>query len=155
MLDQESVWRSFRADRAQYLKTNMNKDCSGFLPKAEIELNQRKIEQKFQMFNISDEKNFSLSKKQINFGAELFMTLNTCSDFYRQIYLNAFYGPQSRIVQLSLNIYKKSTTDFKEKAKKIFAKVTSALEFEYIQHTMNANGRIEFTKNMQSVRGKY
>ncbi len=137
------------------LKTNMNKDCSGFLPKAEIELIQRKIEQKFLVFNISDEKNVSLSKQQINFGAEIFMILNTCSDFYKKIYLNAFYGPQSRIGQLSLNIYKKSTPDFKEKAKKIFAKVTSALGFKYIQHTMDANGSIEFTKNIQSVRGNY
>ena len=66
----------------------------------------------------------------------------------------ALYGPQSRLGQLTLNIFIKSTKDFKEKAKQIFAKVTSALGFKYIQHTWDDKENIVFTKNINSVEGK-
>ena len=85
-LDPESVWRSFRKERAEYLKKNINKECYGFLSKEEIDSIQRKLEKNFQVFNISDERNSSLSKRQINIGAEMFMMLNTCPDFYKKIY---------------------------------------------------------------------
>ena len=142
-----------KQDRAEYLRNNAEKDCYGFISKAEIELNQRKIEQNFQLFNISDVRNVSLSKKQINMGSEMFMMLNTCPDFYKKIYHKAFYGPQSRLAPLSLNIFKKAEPNFKAKAKQIFAKVTSVLEFKYIQQTKDTKGNIEFTKSIQSVEG--
>ena len=80
------------------------------------------------------------------------MMLNTCPDFYRKIYHKAFYGSQSRLVELSLNIFKKSTHEFKAKAEIIFAKVSSAMRFKYIQHT-EENGKVKFTQNINSVEG--
>ena len=153
LLDQDKVWKSLKKDRAEFLRNNVEKDCYGFISKAEIESNQRKIEQNFQLFNISDVRNVSLSKKQIDIGSEMFMMLNTCPDFYKKIYHKAFYGPQSRIGPLSLNILKKAEPNFKAKAKQIFAKVTSVLGFKYIQQTKSAKGTIEFTKSITSVEG--
>ena len=152
LLDQDSVWKSFRKDRADYFKENIKKECYGLLSKADIELNQKKLEKNFLVFNISDERNSSISNQQINIGGQMFMMLNTCPDFYKKIYHMAFYGPQSRLGELSLNIFKKSTDEFKAKAKRILAKVSSALRFKYIQHT-EENGKIKFTKNINSVEG--
>ena len=135
------------------MKENNEKEWFGFLSKADIELNQEKIEQNFQVFNISDERNSALSNQQIIIGAEMFMILNTCPDFYKKIYHKAFYGPQSRLGELTLNIFKKSTHDFKAKAERIFAKVSSALRFQFIQHTEDGQGEIKFTKNIESVKG--
>ena len=135
------------------MKENNEKECFGFLSKADIELNQEKLEQNFQVFNISDKRNSTLSNQQIIIGAEMFMILNTCPDFYKKIYYKAFYGPQSRLGELTLNIFKKSTHDFKAKAERIFAKVSSALRFQFIQHTEDGQGKIKFTKNINSVEG--
>ena len=153
LLDQDKVWKSLKKDRAEFLRNNVEKDCYGFISKAEIESNQRKIEQNFQLFNISDVRNISLSKKQIEVGGEMFIMLNTCPDFYKKIYHKAFYGPQSRLGPLSLNIFKKAEPNFKANAKQIFAKVTSVLGFKYIQQTKNAKGNVEFTKSIPSVEG--
>ena len=92
------------------------------------------------------------SKEDINFGGEMFMALNSCPTFYVKLYWKAIYGKESRIAKFASNIMRKAKDDFKIRAQKIFAKISSVIGFQHIsyQHEGNRSNamKIDLSKNM-------
>ena len=99
----------------------------------------------------------NISKDNINFGAEMFMALNSCPTFYEKLYWKAFYGNESRIAKIASNIIRKAEDGFKARAQKIFAKISSILGFQHISYLHEENRsiamNIELSKNMLDIKG--
>ena len=125
--------------RHEYLKKNGNIICeashdpdeNSFIDEQKIEHNLEKLSQMVQVVG-SDQSNKNLSKAAINFGAEMFVALNSCPSYHVKLYWNVIYGPESRIAVLALKIVKKANIDFRKDALKIFSKICSVLGF--LQH---------------------
>ena len=99
----------------------------------------------------------NLSGSNIN-SAKMFIALNACPSFYVKLYWKTIYGPSSRISMLASNILKKAKGDFKIKALKIFAKMSSVLGFQHISYHHGGNqsvGKdINLIKNIMEVKGR-
>ena len=74
----------------------------------------------------SEDVKYNISKSEFNEAAKMYFTLNSCPHL-EKLYWKAIYGPDSRISMLASNILKMVEGDFKAKALKIFAKITSML----------------------------
>ena len=103
--------------------------------------------------------NYKYSKSEINEAAKLFFDLNSCPSFFEKLYWKAIYGPDSRILLLASNILKTVGGNFKVKALKIFAKMTSVLGLQHISYKNLEEETDErnttFTKNIVDVKGRY
>ena len=99
------------------------------------------------------------SKDNINFGAEMFMALNSCPTYYVKLYWKAIYGNESRIGKFTSNIIRKANDGFKAKAQKIFAKISSVIEFQHISFHHEGNRSIamnnDLSKNVLDIKGDY
>ena len=84
----------------------------------------------------------NLSKNDINFGAEMFIALNSCPSFYVKLYWKVIYGNESRIAKFSSNIIRKAKNGFKIRAQKIFAKISSVIGFQHISYHHEGNRSI-------------
>ncbi len=113
--------------------------------------------------NSSEEITRNFSKSDIDYSAKMFVALWSCPSFYEKLYRQAIYGPKSRIAMLAANILKKSKGDFKLKAQKIFAKISSVLgfqmlEYQHIFHDRERNesmgSNILLTKDMFDIQGQ-
>ena len=97
------------------------------------------------------------SKDNIDFGAEMFMALNSCPSFYVKLYWKAIYGNESRMAKFASNIIRKAKDDFKVRAQKIFAKISSVIGFQHISYRHEGNRstamNIELSKNMIDIKG--
>ena len=95
---------------------------------------------------------FFPSKDEINFGAEMFMALNSCPTFYVKLYWKVIYGNESRIARFASNIIRNAKDGFKVRAQRIFAKISSVIGFQHISYHHEGNRsiamNIELTKNM-------
>ena len=102
--------------------------------------------------NASEEINYDLSNDKLLLWAKMFINLNSCPSFYVKLYSKAIYGIQSRIAMLASNIIKKAKLDFKNKALKIFLKMSSVLGFQHISSIYDENE--SFDKNIVDVKGE-
>ena len=156
-MDPKIVWDKIMITRLNYLKKSLNIDCRGSLiPPADMELNLQELSERLEVYNVSQEVNYTLSKSAIRTFGKMFMNLNSCYDFYHvKLYEKLAYGPQSRIGPLTLNIIKNSGPKFRKKALKIFAKVSGILGFQYIQVINGTNDNIpQFEQAIFSMNGK-
>ena len=138
--------------RNKYLLKNIHLTCEkNFIPLNFISSHFDKLSQKVGDGNFN-EINRNLSKYDINFGAEMFMALNSCPTFYIKLYWRAIYGNESRIAKFASNIIRKANDGFKVKAQKIFARISSVIGFQHISfhHEGSSSNilNIELTKNM-------
>ena len=110
--------------------------------------------------NSKDEKPSDLSKSEINKAAQLYFALNSCPSFFEKLYWKAIYinGPNSRISMLASRIPTKLKGDLKEKALKMFTKMSSMLGFKHISYHHDGNKSIGqnvvLTKNILKVKGE-
>ena len=82
----------------------------------------------------------------------MFLALNSCPSFYVKLYWKAIYGNESRMAQFATNIIQKANNDFKARAQKIFAKISSVLGFQYIFH--HYDGKESTYKNISGIEGE-
>ena len=120
--------------RIEYLLKNSDLTCEGrFIPLNFISSHLDKLSQMLRdgNFYVMSRKS---SKDNIEFGAEMFMALNSCPSFYVKLYWKAIYGNESRIAKMVSNIIRKAKDDFKVKALKIFARISSVIGFQHISY---------------------
>ena len=157
-LDTKILWSHIKTIKLKYLIKNSELACeNGFIPEENILINLESLSQILKI-NSSQETNRNLSKSEIKLGAEMFITLNSCPSFFVRLYWKAIYGPQSRIARLASNIIVKGELDFKIKAVKIFAKISSTLGFKHIsfdrKEKKSSNEEIILTKNVVAIEGE-
>ena len=163
-VERKVLWRHIKSIRFKYLKGIISPKCintdvfdHGFISNEDIQNNFEKVLQLGENED-SDEKKFNHSKIEINEAAKLFFDLNSCPSFYEKLYWKAIYGPNSRILLLASNILKRVEGNFKVKALKIFAKMTSVLGFQHISYKNLEEETDErnttFTKNIKDVKGR-
>ena len=138
--------------RIEYLLNNMHLTCQEkFIPFDFISLHFYTLSQMVGNGN-SDVIGRNSSKDDINFGAEMFMSLNSCPTFYVKLYWKVIYGNESRMARFATNIIRKAKDSFKAKAQRIFAKISSVIGFKHISYHHEGNKsitmNIELSKNM-------
>ena len=142
--------------RIEYLIKNTDHSCeNNFVTYQNILTNFEKLSQMVGDKN-SHEINLNSSQSNINFGAKMFITLNSCPSFYVKLYWKAIYGGDYKIAKFASNIIWKAKYGFKERAQKIFAKISSMLGFQHISyHKRNKSigMNIDLSKNMVDVKG--
>ena len=148
--------------RNKYLLKNIHLTCEGkFIRQDFISFHYDELSKMFGDFNDTnfDEVSKTLSKDDINFGAEMFMALNSCPTFYVKLYWKAIYGNESRMARFASNIIRKAKDGFKVSAQKIFSKISSVIGFKYISYHHEGNRsiamNIDLSKNMLDVEGVY
>ena len=160
--------------RNEYLLKNVNLQCeSKMIPLSFISSHFEKLSQMVGDTNFDEiSRNSSIddyyydqiqmlsrniSKDDINFGAEMFMALNSCPSFYVKLYWKAIYGNESRMANFAANIIRKAEEGFKVRAQKIFAKISSVIGFQHIAYQHEGNKsiamNIELTKNLLDIKG--
>ena len=144
--------------RIEYLIKHTDLTCEkAFIPLQNIFNN---FENLSQMVGVQSPQEISknLSRSDIDFGAQMFFTLNSCPSFYQKLYWKAIYGGESRIAKFASNIIRKAKDNFKVKAKKIFAKITSDLGFQHISYYYEKNKgmgtNVELIKNVSDIKGE-
>ena len=157
-LDEEIMWGHIKTVRLKYLITNMELACEdGFIPEENIIINLESLSEIIKINN-SQEIIRNLSKSEIQLGAEMFMSLNSCPSFFIRLYWKAIYGPKSRIAMLASNIMMKGEYDFKIRAMKIFAKISSELGFKHMSYNHNEYKNFDkdiiLTKNVDDIEGE-
>ena len=159
-LEKKLIWIYVKRLRTEYLIKNTDLTCEkNFIPLKNILENFENLSKMVSEEN-SQEISRNLSRSDINFGAEMFIALNSCPSFYVKLYWKAIYGSESRIAKLALNIIRKAKEDFKVKAKKIFSKISLVLGFQHI-HTLNnhyegnksIDMNIDFSKSLLDIKG--
>ena len=143
--------------RNEYLLKNIHLNCERkFVPLDFITLHFERLSQMVGDTNF-DEISRNSSKDDINFGAEMFMALNSCPSFYVKLYWKAIYGNESRMANFAANIIRKAEEGFKVRAQKIFAKISSVIGFQHIAYQHEGNKsiamNIELTKNLLDIKG--
>ena len=118
-MDKKAIWRQIRLN----VKRSCDKPCNDFIPVSDIKVNNEKLSQLIEVYNITNEEAKNLSKDSINTGSEMFVALNSCPSNFERLYWRPIYGPESRIAIASSNIVKKEKDDLKTKAIKIFTKI--------------------------------
>ena len=112
--------------RNEYLIKNTDHSCeNNFIPFQNILTNFEILSQMVVWDKRSQDIIMNLTRSSINFGAKLFIALNSCPSFNVKLYWNAIYGSESRMAKFASNILRKAKDDFKVKAQKIFAKISS------------------------------
>ena len=141
--------------RNKYLLKNIHLPCEGkFIRQDFISFHYDDLSQMVGDFNDTnfDEISKNLSKDDINFGAEMFMALNSCPTFYVKLYWKIIFGNESKIAKFASNIIRKAEDGFKVKAQKIFAKISSVIGFQHISFHHEGNRsiamNIELSKNL-------
>ena len=139
--------------RFEYLKENSDPWCDNcFFPQESITNNVEKLSQMIGV-NSSEEINQNFSKGDINDAAEMFLALISCPlSFFEELYLKAVTGPKSKIALLTSNIIKKTKSNEKIDALKIFAKISSVLGFSY--QLTEKERDLEYTRNIFDVKGE-
>lgn len=91
----------------------------------------------------------------------MFIALNSCPSFHEKLYWKVIYGSvsrKSRMAKLASNVIRNSKDDFKVKAIKIFANISSALGFQHISYHREENKSIglnlDLRKNTLDVKGE-
>ena len=143
--------------RIEYLIKNTDLTCeNAFIPLKNILNNFEKLSQMVGV-QTSQETRRNLTRSSINFGAEMFMALNSCPSFYVKLYWKAIYENESRMAEIASNIVRKANDDFKVSAQKIFAEISSVLGFQHISYHHDENKSvemdIELSKNMLDIKG--
>ena len=179
-LDKQIIWNHLKKMRSDYLVNNAGGTCKNFIPEQNIINNLEKLSQILEVKHDDDDgpqfsenengingarsfypvfpvyKNFS--KTDIDDCAKMFIFLNSCPSFHIRLYREVINGPESRMALLSSNIIKKSKDDFKIKAKKIFAMMSSMLGFQHISYHYDRNeseGNIEITRNILDIKSEF
>ena len=135
--------------RIEYLIKHTDLICEKvFIPLQNILNNFENLSQMIEIEN-PQEVNLNLTRSDINFGAEMFLALNSCPSFYVKLYWKAIYGNESRMAIFASNIIRKAKDDFKGKAQKIFRKISSVLGFQ--KNWLNIKGEILGTQAEQYV----
>ena len=141
--------------RFSYLEKHIDLICDNlFIPNQHIENNIEKLS-KLVKVNIFDGVNMNLSKEKIDFGAKMFIALNSCPSKIVRLYWRVMYGNKSRIALMASNIIKKVNDDLRIKAQKIFARIASVLGFQHITDYLkeNQSDSTELRKNILGVKG--
>ena len=153
--DRKSIWSHISSLRFKNLKRNIGTKCAkGFIPTEDISDNFDKLSQMVGNINrLTD----NLSTSDLYEASKMFSALNLCPSFLLKVYWDAIYGPSSRIAMFASNILKKAKGGDKEKAIKIFAKISSMLGFQHISYHQGnkSSGRnyISLKKNLFKVKG--
>ena len=113
-LNEKVIWGHIKTIRLKYLMTtNVDLTCSKnsisnqvFIPEKDMINNIEKLSKSIKI-NTDDQRNRTLSKNEVNAGAEMFVALNSCPSFYVKLYWKAIYGPKSRIAMLGKPSLKK------------------------------------------------
>ena len=154
-IEKKVIWSQILSLRFKYLKRNdgLNLKCTPnkFIPLEDISNNFKGLSQIIENKNLQD-LHHNISTSDLYEAAKMFLTLNSCPLVHENLYWQAMYGngPNSRIIMLASNIVKKAKKEFKEKALKLFAKVSSVLGFQHISYH---EGRNSLTKNIMEVKG--
>ena len=152
-LDKKLIWTYVKHLKIKYLIKNIDLTCEfteNFIPLDNMKINLVSLSKMIGRKS-SNEIVSNLSKSDINFGAKLFIALNSCPSFYEKLYWKVIYGNKSRIANFAANIIRKAKDDFKVRAQKIFAKISSMLGFKHI--TYNHNGE-RTSKNILEIEGE-
>ena len=156
-LPSNDIWKKIKTFRVEQLRRYSNNNFKYIFCFTTEELTS--TVEKFAKFvgvnNISDEINVDLSKKTLEDGAEMFQSLYACPSYYVRLYLKAIYGNRTstEMAILASKIVKKATSDFKDKAAKIFEKITLVLGYQYISHYNRESQN--FQANIANVKGAY
>ena len=135
--------------RIEYLIKHTDLTCEkAFIPLQNILNNFEKLSQMIEIKS-PQEINLNSTRSDINFGAEMFLALNSCPSFYVKLYWKAIYGNESRMAIFASNIIRKAKDDFKGKAQKIFSKISSVLGFQKTR--LDVKGEILGTQAEQYV----
>ena len=143
--------------RIEYLIKYINIGCEkSFIPLQNILSNFEHLSQMVGVISFQQIKR-NLSSSDMDFSAKMFFALNSCPTFYVKLYWKAIYGGDSRIVKFTSNIIRKAKDDFKERAQKIFAKISSLLGFQHISYRYEGNKstqmNIKLNKNILDIEG--
>ena len=139
--------------RIEYLTKHTELTCEkAFIPLQNIVNNFENLSKMVGVQN-SQETSMNLSKSNINIGAEMFLALNSCPSFYVKLYWKVLYGSEYRMAKFTLNIIRKAKDDFKVKAQKIFAKISSVLGFKHISYLHEGNVIIG-SNNVLDIKGE-
>ena len=113
--------------RIEYLIKNSDLTCEkAFIPLQNIFNNFDSLSQMVGVQSRQESKNSSRSN--INFGSEMFIYLNSCPSINVKLYWKAIYeSDSSKIAKFTSNIIRKAKDDFRVKAQKIFAKISSVI----------------------------
>ena len=158
-LDKELIWSHVKTIRFEYLKKIINLECDNNILTPNVIKNFEIFLQIIGSEN-SHQMSRNLTKSSMNYLIEMFLALSSCPSFQEKLYLKAIYGNGtiSRIAMLTSNIMRKAKDDFKMKATKIFAKISSVLGFKYISYHHEGNqsfdDMIQLTKNISDVKGE-
>ena len=147
--------------RVEYLLKNIQLTCEKtnkkFILLKSIATNFEKLSKMVSVESSGEMISRNLSKNDINFGAEMFMALNSCPSFFVKLYWKVIYGNESRIGKFASNIIRKAKDSFKVKAEKIFAKISSVIGFQHISYHHEGNKsikmNIDLSKNMMDIKG--
>ena len=157
-VENKVIWSHIPSLRNKYLKNSISQCIDGFIFDEYISNNFEKISPLVGNQGSEDIK-YNISKSEVNEAAKMFFALNSCPSFFEKLYWKAIYGPNSRILLLASNILKTVEGNFKVKALKIFAKMTSVLGLQHISYTNLEEETDEknttFTKNIVDVKGRY
>ena len=159
-LEKELIWSYVKTLRIEYLLKNTELTCEKTSDKfISLEYISTHFDKLSKMVGVisSKEMTWNLSRSDIiNTGSEMFMVLNSCPSFYVKLYWKAIYGNESRMAKFATNIIQKANNDFKVRAQKIFAKISSVLEFHspFYHHEGNASFGLNMTKDMSDIKGK-
>ena len=108
-------------------------------------------------YEMYEEQTKNLSIDEINFAGDMFTALNVCPSDFSRIYTKIIInGTVSKIIKLSVNMMKKSPSDFKSKAKSIFSKIMSVLNLKFtnlVKDFKNETKGTEFHANASNVIG--
>ena len=162
-MDKKIVWNHIHTVRFEYLKMMygvIGIECQiNFLSKRIISLNIKRLSKFVGGVNDANEINRKLSKSDLNDSAEMFVALNSCPSVHEKLYWKAIYRTNARTIALiASKIIRKSNTDFKRGAEKIFGNITSILGFEHIGYhhdeSNNFNGDLSWFKNILDITGR-
>ena len=162
-LDKKIVWNHIHTLRFEYLKMMYRViGCqNNFLSKRSISLNIKRLSKLVGGINVNDanEINGKLSKSDLNDSAEMFVALNSCPSVHEKLYWKAIYRTNARTIALiASKIIRKSNTDYKRGAEKIFGNIISILGFEHIGYhhdeSNNFNGDLSWFKNILDITGR-
>ena len=138
-LEKKEIVSFVKRLRTEYLIKHTDLACEkAFIPLQNIVNNFENLS-KIIGDNNTEEKNRYMSRSNIKFGAEMFIFLNSCPSLYIKLYWNAMYGIESRMAEFASNIIRKAKDNFKVKAQKIFAKISSVLGFQHNSYHYEGN----------------
>ena len=146
------MWRHVKTIRFDYIKKIINLVCDN------NDLDQTVINnfEKFSDiigFENSHQIYKNLTKSDLSEAAEMFLALSSCPSFHEKLYWKAIFGngTKSRIVMLTSNVMRKAKDDFKMKATKIFARISSVIGLKHI--SFHHEG-IQLKTNISDIKGE-